>query len=119
MGPFVGASGVVHIAPVAAPGSVVYWTSTGGTSFQGFTIGDTVSKTVLSPQLAGPTSTGGNTGCVSCHTSSPDGKLIIYSRDADDGTRAIDARYVTGGGERSQFPRVLPGIFAGRYILGV
>ncbi|MBK9261343.1 MAG: hypothetical protein IPM54_16260 [Polyangiaceae bacterium] len=95
--PLLGASGVVHIAPVAAPGSVVYWTSTGGTSFQGFTIGDTTSKTVLSPPMAGPTSTGGNTTCVSCHTSSPDGKLIIYSRDADNGTRAIDARYVTGG----------------------
>lgn len=97
MGPIVGASGVVHLAPVAAPGSVVYWTSTGGTSFQGFTIGDAVSKTVLSPEMAGATSTGGTTTCVSCHTSSPDGKLIIYSRDADNGTRAIDARYVTGG----------------------
>jgi len=97
IGPRVGSSGVVHIAPVEAPGSVVYWTSTGGTSFQGFTIGDTTSKTVLSPAMAGVTSTGGNTKCVSCHTSSPDGKLIIYSRDADDGTRAIDARYVTGG----------------------
>lgn len=95
--PSTGASIVVHIAPVAAPGSVVYWTSTGGTSFQGFTIGDTVSKTVLSPTMAGATSTGGTTTCVSCHTSSPDGKLIIYSRDADNGTRAIDARYVTGG----------------------
>jgi len=95
--PSVGASIVVHIAPVAAPGSVVYWTSTGGTSFQGFTIGDTGSKTVLSPTMAGGTSTGGATTCVSCHTSSPDGKLIIYSRDADNGTRAIDARYVTGG----------------------
>jgi hypothetical protein len=97
MGPFLGATGAVHIAPVAAPGSVVYWTSTGGTSFQGFTIGDTTSKTVLSPPMAGPTSSGGNTACVSCHTSSPDGKLIIYTRDADNGTRAVDARYVTGG----------------------
>jgi hypothetical protein len=47
--------------------------------------------------MAGATSTGGTTTCVSCHTSSPDGKLIIYSRDADDGSRAVDARYVTGG----------------------
>ncbi|HMY17102.1 MAG TPA: hypothetical protein PKA58_12335 [Polyangium sp.] len=97
VGPSTGTTGAIHIAPVAAPGSVVYWTSTGGTSFQGFTIGDTTSKTVLSPPMAGPTSTGGNTTCVSCHTSSPDGKLIIYSRDADNGTRAVDARYVTGG----------------------
>lgn len=97
MGPNVGASGVVHIAPVAAPGSVVYWTASGGTSFQGFTIGDTTSKTVLTPAMAGMTSTGGETSCVSCHTSSPDGKLIIYSRDVGDTSRAIDARYVTGG----------------------
>ena len=30
----------VHIAPVDAPGSVVYWSSTGGTAFKGFTVGD-------------------------------------------------------------------------------
>ena len=96
-GPFVGASGVVHIAPVAAPGSVVYWTASGGTSFQGFTIGDTQSKTVLTPAMAGMTSTGGETTCVSCHTSSPDGKLIIYTRDVGMVSRAVDARYVTGG----------------------
>ena len=96
-GPFVGASGVVHIAPVAAPGSVVYWTASGGTSFQGFTIGDETSKTVLTPATAGTTSTGGETTCVSCHTSSPDGKLIIYTRDVGMTSRAVDARYVTGG----------------------
>ncbi|MCC6526838.1 MAG: hypothetical protein IT373_29585 [Polyangiaceae bacterium] len=96
IGPRVGASGVVHVAPVAAPGSVVYWAATGGTSFQGFTIGDTVPKTVLTPALAGAASSGGNTNCISCHASSPDGKLVVYSRDTDTGTRAIDVRTVVG-----------------------
>jgi hypothetical protein len=95
--PALGTSGNVHIAPVAAAGSVVYWTASGGTSFKGFTIGDTASKLVLTPAIAGPTSSGGNTTCVSCHGSSPDGKYVVYSRDGDDGSRAIDVRKVTGG----------------------
>lgn len=101
VGPLLGASGPVHIAPVDAPGSVVYWTSSGGTSFQGFTIGDAKPITVLTPAMAGATSTGGQTGCVSCHTSSPDGKLVIYTRDADNGTRSIDVRRIDGSGPPS------------------
>lgn len=98
-GPFLGASGPVHIAPVAAPGAVVYWSSTSGTSFQGFTIGDPSPVTVLTPATAGPSLPDGNTTCVSCHASSPDGKLIIYSRDSDgSSTRAIDVRRVDGSG---------------------
>ena len=96
-GPATGASGVIHLSPAAAAGSVVYWAATGGTSFKGFTIGDTTSKVVLTPVTAGATSTGGTTTCISCHASTPDGKYLIYSRDADDNTRSIDARKVTGG----------------------
>lgn len=84
---------VVHVAPVDAPGSVVYWSSSPGTSFKGFTIGDTASKTVLTPQSAG-TSAGAQTECISCHTSSIDGKLIFYTRDVTGGARAIDVRKV-------------------------
>ncbi len=84
----------VHIAPVDAPGSVVYWSSSGGTAFKGFTIGDIKSKTVLTPGTAATTSTGGTTNCISCHTSSVDGKVVFYTRDADNGTRAVDARKV-------------------------
>jgi hypothetical protein len=97
-GPATGASGAVHISPTDAPGSVVYWTSSGGTSFQGFSIGDAKPVTVLTPAAAGVASTGGQTKCVSCHTSSPDGKLVIYTRDASDGTRSIDARRLDGKG---------------------
>ncbi len=84
----------LHIAPVEAPGSVVYWSSSPATSFKGFTIGDTASKTVLTPQTAGATSTGGQTECISCHTASVDGKLIFYTRDVKDVSRAVDVRRV-------------------------
>ncbi len=91
-----GSAGPIFLAPVAAPGSVVYWNSSAGTAFMGFEIGDTVPKTVLTPAAAGMSSTGGDTTCVSCHTSSPDGKLLIYSRDANNGTRAVDVRNIDG-----------------------
>ncbi len=96
MPPAVGAKGAIHLAPVEAPGSVVYWTSSNGTSFQGFTIGDAAPVNVLDPTIAGATSTGGTTVCVSCHTSSPDGNLVVYTRDSNDGTRAIDVRTIQG-----------------------
>jgi hypothetical protein len=87
---------VVHLAPVMAPGSVVYWSSSGGTSLKGFTVGDLAAKTVLTPATAGLASGGYQTNCISCHTSSPDGKLVLYSRDAVDGSRAVDVRTITG-----------------------
>ena len=90
------ATATVHIAPVDAPGSVVYWSSTGGTAFRGFTVGDMTSKTVLTPATAGASSAGdGTTTCISCHTSSPDGTYVIYTRDTAS-SRAIDVRSVVG-----------------------
>jgi Tol biopolymer transport system component len=62
---------------------------------KGFTIGDMTSKTVLTPTTAGNASNGdGTTNCISCHTSSPDGTYILYTRDASNGSRAIDVRTV-------------------------
>lgn len=85
----------VHIAPVDAPGSVVYWSSTGGTAFKGFTVGDLQSKTVLTPASAGASSANdGTTTCISCHTSSPDGTYVIYTRDTPTPNRAVDVRTV-------------------------
>jgi hypothetical protein len=97
-GPWETTKGKWHIAPVDAPGSIIYWASSGGTAFKGFTVGDTKPKTVLTPTTAGTTSTGGTTTCISCHTSSPDGKLLFYSRDANDGSRATDVRTVADAG---------------------
>jgi hypothetical protein len=93
----------IHIAPVDAPGSVVYWSSTSGTALKGFTIGDMTSKTVLTPTTASPASAGdGNTNCVSCHTSTPDGQYIVYTRDATNGSRAIDVRTVASASAPAQ-----------------
>ncbi|MDI3286216.1 hypothetical protein [Polyangium sp. 15x6] len=94
-GPFVGTEGVVHVAPVAAPGSIVYWTTgapgSGKTALKGFSIGDTQVTTVLSPEIVG-----GDTTCVACHASSPDGALSFFTRDASIGTRTVSARKVDG-----------------------
>ncbi|WP_170229097.1 hypothetical protein [Polyangium fumosum] len=94
-GPLVGTEGVVHVAPVAAPGSIVYWTTgapgSGKTALKGFSIGDTQLTTVLSPEIMG-----GDTTCVACHASSPDGALTFFTRDATLGTRTVTARKVDG-----------------------
>ncbi|MCA9592947.1 MAG: hypothetical protein KC776_06535 [Myxococcales bacterium] len=96
-GPATGAEGKLHIAPVSAPGSVVYWTSgapgSGATALKGFTIGDTAVSTVLTPAIVG-----GDTTCVACHASAPDGKFTFYVRDGSAGTRSVDVRSVDGQG---------------------
>jgi len=92
-GPFVGADGVVHIAPVPAPGSIVYWTSSGGTALKGFSIGEEQVTTVLTPPMMGD----GATTCIGCHTSSPDGLLAFVSRNTTgDPSRAVAARKADG-----------------------
>jgi hypothetical protein len=68
----VGSSGSIGIAPAAAPGAIVYWTTSGGTALKGFKIGDENVGTVMVPsQLKEQT-----TDCVGCHTSSPDGLFV-------------------------------------------
>ncbi|WP_156040398.1 TolB family protein [Chondromyces apiculatus] len=90
--PLVGTSGVVHLAPVEAPGSIVYWSSSGGTAFRGFTVGDEQVTTVIAPAQVSD-----DTNCVSCHTSSPDGKLVFFTRDlTPSGARAVSARSADG-----------------------
>jgi hypothetical protein len=100
-GPYSSETTTVHIAPVDAPGSVVYWAYepiTKATSFRGFTVGDPSTKVVLTPETAGMNAGGKQTGCVSCHASSPDGKIMFYSSDDPPGLyRSVDARLVTGG----------------------
>lgn len=89
-GPMVGADGVVHLAPVPAPGSIVYWTSSGGTALKGFAIGDTEATTVLTPGLMND-----GTTCIGCHTSTPDGDLSFFTRDTAT-TRAVAGRRADG-----------------------
>jgi hypothetical protein len=71
-----GSEGDIEVAPVDAPGSVVYWTTSGGTVLKGFKIGDETVQDVLKPAQAG-------TQCVACHASTPDGKFVGYAARDD------------------------------------
>ena len=75
-----GSSGAIGIAPVAAPGSVVYWSIVDAANSQvgklkGFTIGDEGVVDVLAgPQVAERT----NATCIGCHASTPDGLAVGF-----------------------------------------
>jgi hypothetical protein len=70
------ASVAAAIAPVEAPGSIVYWTTTNGTALKGFRIGDETVEQVLTPQqVVQPP----GTTCVGCHTATPDGEYASFS----------------------------------------
>src|SRR6185436_17537889 len=85
-----GLAGDIRISPVAATGSIVYWTSSSqtGASLKGFDVGDENVKTVLTPANAG-------VGCVGCHSSTPDGKFVAFDANpaTEDGRPAhVDLR---------------------------
>ena len=91
-GPFKGSSGEVEIAPVDATGSILYWTTSGGTVLKGFSVGDESVQSVITPAGAG-------TQCVACHTSTPDGLYagLSASTNPNDGTpSSIALRSVDG-----------------------
>jgi hypothetical protein len=74
--PAEGSHGTISIAPVAAPGSIVYWSikaDTGETALKGFEVGQETVQTVVTP-------TPGR--CIGCHAATPDGELVAFS-DAD------------------------------------
>lgn len=75
--PALGTSGDITIAPAPASGTIVYWTTSGGTVLKGFTIGEETVHTILRPPQA---STG--TQCVGCHSSTPDGLFVAFSQTA-------------------------------------
>jgi hypothetical protein len=77
--PTVGAEVKFTIAPSTATGSIVYWTTTGGSALKGFSIGDENVVGVLTPALAGGK-------CIGCHTSTPDGNFVGVSVTDDPGT---------------------------------
>jgi len=77
-GPSRGSSGDIAIAPVAAPGAIVYWTTTGGSAFRGFHVGDETVQDILRPSDA-------STACVGCHSSTPDGTFVGFSASPNAG----------------------------------
>jgi WD40-like Beta Propeller Repeat len=72
------------IAPVDAPGKIVYWALPNGGAdgiLRGFGIGEEGVEDVLTgPQVQPPASSVAlNDGCVGCHTSTPDGKAVGFA----------------------------------------
>ncbi len=74
-GEALGSTGGIGIAPVDAPGTIVYWTTSGGSSLKGFSVGDETVGPVLTPTQVQEKST----TCIGCHTSTPDGKYVGFS----------------------------------------
>lgn len=66
------------IAPVDAPGKIVYWALANGTgALKGFGIGEEGVRTVLeAPQVQAKTSA---ETCLGCHTATPDGQAVGFS----------------------------------------
>lgn len=100
-GPFLGTEGDIEIAPpsVTASGSVVYWTTSGGTVLKGFKVGDETVQSVITPAQAG-------SQCVACHTSTPDGVYagVTGSSSPTDGTPgSIALRTVDGASTEPPF----------------
>jgi hypothetical protein len=69
-----GTQGGIGIAPVEAPGAIVYWTTSGGSALKGFSIGDETVADVLVPSQVpnGPT-------CIGCHAGTPDGDFAAIT----------------------------------------
>ncbi|HVZ86121.1 MAG TPA: hypothetical protein VHG72_04085 [Polyangia bacterium] len=72
------------IAPVDAPGKIVYWAIPQGNSdgiLRGFGIGEESVETVLTgPQVQPPASSATlNDGCIGCHSATPDGLSVGFA----------------------------------------
>ena len=97
-GPARGSTGDIAIAPVDAPGAIVYWTTTGGSALRGFHVGDETVRDIVRPgnAVAG-------TQCVGCHSSTPDGDFVGFSASPNGGNgdpTKLDLRAADGtGGE--------------------
>lgn len=67
-----GTRAIIRIAPAAAEGTIVYWTTSGGSALKGFHVGDETVATILQPSDS-------SGQCVGCHSSTPDGSFIGFS----------------------------------------
>jgi hypothetical protein len=94
-----GSSGPFGIAPVDAPGAIVYWHIIGGNDgeLKGFNVGDEDVQLTLPATSV----TEYSTTCIGCHVSTPDGKYAVFSSSAtapqwDDGIGAVSAEAGVG-----------------------
>jgi WD40-like Beta Propeller Repeat len=98
-----GSSGPLTIAPVDAPGTIVYWTTTSSGPvdndsgynpvLKGFRIGDESVADVMRPSQLPPTST--PIRCLGCHSATPDG---LYA--------AVSARHTYSGGDPAAMTQI-------------
>jgi WD40 repeat protein len=86
-----GSSGPLGIAPVDAPGTIVYWTTTGGSALKGFSVGDENVGLVLVPSQVQEY----QTTCIGCHASTPDGQYAAFATSSNNWSDAL-ASVVTG-----------------------
>lgn len=73
-GPATGSTGAISVAAAAAPGAIVYWTTSSGTWLRGFHIGEETVHDIVQPSDDSST-----TRCVGCHASTPDGTYVAFS----------------------------------------
>lgn len=74
------AEGEIGIAPVEAPGSIVYWAISSGTaSFKGFAVGEETVHQALTPANVKTRPV----VCVGCHTAAPGGQYALFSTCGD------------------------------------
>jgi hypothetical protein len=78
-GEALGSSGSIGIAPVEAPGTIVYWTPSNGSALKGFAIGDESVTPVLVPNQVQEYAT----GCIGCHDSTPDGQFASFTSESN------------------------------------
>jgi hypothetical protein len=113
-----GSSGPFSIAPVEAPGTIVYWTTLSGgpdaggslynPALKGFRVGDESVTDVLRPSQVPPTNLG-EVKCVGCHTSTPDGLYAVTSiRPNPQGGGATQVGFGAIDGSAATPPYVTP-----------
>jgi hypothetical protein len=87
-GEALGSSGAIGIAPVGAPGTIVYWAVIDGSTglLKGFHVGDESVVTVLDPSQVQERGGDGGLPCIGCHASTPDGLNVGFSIGYTEGT---------------------------------
>ena len=125
--PSVGTSGDFTIAPAAAPGALVYWTTAAfdnnanNTTLQGFHVGDEGTTTALTTQqvqqqvraepITGnlPADQNEPVFCIGCHTSTPDGLYVGFTTQWPWANALASVQADGGAGVGSQPPWLTPG----------
>jgi hypothetical protein len=85
------------VAPAPAPGTIVYWTTSGGSSLKGFSAGDETVVLALTPGQVKMQTVGGAVTCVGCHTSTPDGKFAGFTAQGPWGNALASIEAATVG----------------------